>query len=137
MKMLIVAAMAASAITAIAVPAMAQPYGPPPPQGDWHDHDRDHGRGPGPVAPETVNIDQRMNWIQTRINTGRQDGSLNRHEFYSVQRRLNDIKRDVVRERYQDGGQLSGPDRQRLEGRLDQLNDSIRWARHNDNQRPW
>ena len=75
--------------------------------------------------------------FQTRINTGRQDGSLNRHEFYSVQRRLNDIKRDVVRERYQDGGQLSGPDRQRLEGRLDQLNDSIRWARHNDNQRPW
>ena len=37
MKLLIAAAMAATAITAVAAPAMAQPYGPPPPHGDWHE----------------------------------------------------------------------------------------------------
>ena len=137
MKMIIAAAMAATAIAAISAPAMAQPYGPPPPpHGDWHGP----GPGPGPGGPmrsEAFPLDQRIDWMQTRISRGLGDGSLDRREAFRAQRQLNSIKSDLRHDRYRGHGQLSDYDRQALEGRLDRLNDQLHWMRQNDDRRPW
>ena len=147
MKMFLAAAMAASALTAAAAPALAQPYGgPPPAQNDWRDHnggppatqndwrDRDHG----PQRPvDSYSLDQRMSWLQDRINRGKQDGSLDWREARRLQHGLDRIHHDVWRARRQMGGQLNDYDRQHLEARLDDLTNQIHWLRHNDERRPW
>ena len=141
MKMIIAAALAATAMSTIAAPALAQPYGPPPPPPhDWH------GSGPGgpgapgfngPGAPGGWDIDRRIQWVQDRIDHGRADRSLDRREAYRAQRGLDSIRSEERRDRYHNGGRLNDGDRFRLQDRLDHLNDQIRWMRQNDVRRPW
>ncbi len=156
MKLFIAAALAATALSAVSAPAMAQPYGPPPPppSGDWHGQgpgygppppqpqgDWHHPGGPGdwhnPGGPGGWDLDHRMDWMQDRINQGRQDGSLNGREASRVQRALNGIRAAERHDRWRNGGGLNDYDRQALQDRLDRLNDQIRWLRHNDVARPW
>lgn len=112
-----------SAAAAISGPALAQPYGPPPPAAYGH--------------PGGWEIDRRIDWTQDRINRGRADGSLDRHEFRRVQGQLNGIRHDFERARYRSGGHLDDRAREFLGGRLDRLNDEIHWLKHNDERRPW
>ncbi len=121
----VIAALAAT--TALTAPALAQPYGPPPPGPGFQ----------GPDRPGGWAIDRRIDWIQDRINRGRADGSLDRREFRRVQSQLNGVRHQFERARWRSGGRLNDRARDMLSARLDRLNDEIRWLRHNDERRPW
>jgi hypothetical protein len=132
MKALTIAALAASALVTLAAPSLgaAQPY----------DH-RDWGHGPGDYGPPrdhpgAWDLDQRIDWLQHRIDHGRDDGSLDRREAYRVQTQLDDIRHTEHRI-IRNEGRLGHRDRDMLNDRLDRLNDQIRWLRHNDERRPW
>jgi hypothetical protein len=88
-------------------------------------------------APGGWDLNRRESWLQERIDRGRGDGSLDRREARRVQRQLGRIRHDQAWMRRRDGGQLTDVDRTALERRLDDLSDHIRWARHNDERRPW
>jgi hypothetical protein len=140
MKLIIAAALAATAISTIAAPALAQPYGPPPPPPAPHDWHPGGPGGPGfggPGAPGGWDIDRRIDWVQDRIARGRADGSLDRREAFRAQRALDGIRAEERRDRYHNGGRLNDGDRIGLQGRLDQLNDRLHWMRQNDVRRPW
>lgn len=130
MKSFLACAIAAAALVSGA-PALAQPYGPPPgPHGPGM-------MGPGAPAPGGWDLHRRIDWMQHRIDRGRQDGSLDRREAFRVQRELQRIRMDEDRMRDRHGGRLWDRDRMYLQQRLDRLNDQIRWLRHNDERRPW
>jgi len=130
MKLSTLAMLAACGAIAAAAPAMAQPYGGYPNRGDHYDHDRDHG-------PQAWDLGRRIDWLQRRIDRGRQDGSLDRREAYRVQGSLNDIRGDMRRMQRRNGGMLDPRQRDVLNDRLDRLNDQIHWLRQNDERRPW
>ena len=137
-----------SVAAAIGGPALAQSYGPPsgpgPGPGAYHqdgdrDHrdgdrferggDRDHGGG--------WDIDRKIQWTQARITRGRDNGSLDRREFFRAQTELNRIRRgEAMARRYHDG-RLDDRARFDLSARLDRLNGQIHWMRQNDERRPW
>lgn len=130
MKFSTLATLAAGVAIAISAPAMAQPYG------GYHDRGGyDHGGGGG--APGAWNLDRRIDWMQRRIDRGRQDGSLDRREAFRAQSALSDINRDMRRMQRRNGGMLDDRQRDMLSGRLDRLNDQIHWLRQNDERRPW
>lgn len=116
-KTLLTLLVAVSAATAVAAPVMAQP--------------------PGFERPGGWDIDRRINWIQERINRGRGDGSLDRHEFYRVQGELNSVRREERGMRAHHFGHLDDGDRAVLEGRLNQIGDQIHWIREHNDHRPW
>jgi hypothetical protein len=134
MRRLTLAAVAAGALLPLLAPAagLAQPYGHGGP--GW-----DHGPGPGPGAaqPGGWDLDRRIDWLQTRINRGRDDGSLDRREARRAQRSLDSIRSDERRMKWRRHGWLNDGDRAALQSRLDQLNDQLHWLRHNDERRPW
>jgi hypothetical protein len=121
MKNIVSAALASLALLS-AAPALAQPYGPPP---------------PGAPVARGWELDRRLDWMQERINRGRADGSLDGREARRVQHELIRIRRDERMLRARGGGRLAPPDRMMLQSRLDRLNDQIRWLRHNGERRPW
>jgi hypothetical protein len=83
-------------------------------------------------------IDHRIDWMQERINHGRQSGDLSFGEANRVQDRLNDIRQDFRRDRFRDGGRLNDADRDQLNSRLNRLAQTIRWERNADQYRlPW
>ena len=120
-------ALAAGSVVLAAAPALAQPGPPRAPM---------YGPGPG-AAPHGWELDRRLDWMQQRIDRGRQDGSLDWREARRVQRELIHIRRDEDRLRGRNGGRLTDRDRYMLQDRLDRLSDKIRWLRHNDERRPW
>ena len=126
MKLIIAAALAASALTSVAAPALAQPYGPPPP----------HEYGP-PPAPVAIDIDQRIDWMQRRIEHGRMDGALDPREAKRCQDELNSIRSEEKRDLFRHWGKLRGGDRDHLQARLDQLGATIHWMRDDGQRRPW
>lgn len=104
---------------------------------------RQHGPvagAPPPVVtpPTTVGdwpLDRRESWLQERIDRGRADGTLNRHEAFRAQAALNNIKATQARMMRRAHGRLRDADRVYLETRLSRLRDSIRSAR--DEVPPW
>lgn len=141
MKALTIAAMAASALVALTAPSLgaAQPYDNHDRGGGWDQRDYARGQGAdgrgGAVAQE---LDRRIDWMQRRIDRGRQDGSLDRGEAWRIQGQLDQIRQDSRRMRQHNGGNwLRGDQRDRLTARLNRLNDQIHWLRRNDDRRPW
>jgi hypothetical protein len=128
MRLVTLAILAAAGTIAAGAPAMAQPdhYG--------HGGYGDRGRGEGPRA---MDLNGRIDWMQRRIDRGRDDGSLDRREVYRVQSALDGIRRDMRRMERRSGGVLRGYQRDELQGRLDRLNDQMHWLRRNDERRPW
>ena len=115
---------AASLAVLTATPALAQPYGRPPP--------------PAANAPNAWDINRRIDWLQDRIQRGRTDGSLDRREARRVERELRTIRMDARRMERRHGGHLWGREQAMLNSRLDRLAQHVRWARHNDDFRlPW
>jgi len=131
MKKFIVAAVAASALVAIAAPALAQ-YGPPPPQPGFGP-----GPGPGPGAPGAWDINRKMDWIQGRIERARADGSLDGREAHRAMVQLNSVRDEERKERERQFGHLSDGDRARIETQLDSLLGEIHWMHQNNETRPW
>jgi hypothetical protein len=64
--------------------------------------------------------------MQRRIDRGMQDGSLTRNEGRRLQRELDKIRRDA--RRWRGGSERDG----RIQARLDQLGQSIRWERRDE-----
>jgi len=94
----------ALAAAAAAVPVVAQPYS----GSTWNSNDFWRG------APQGVQ--QRIDWLQQRIDRGVQDGTIDRGEARRVQTQLNQIRDQAAR----------------LDRNLDDLSRGIRWARQND-----
>jgi len=142
MKLIIAAALAATALTAVAAPAMAQGYGPPPPgPGYGPPAPQQYGPPPqpgqfGPPPAGAFSIDQRIDWMQDRINHGRMDGSLDHFEADRVQAELNSIRSEEKRDRFYHWGKLRGGDRTHIQMRLDRLGATIHWM-HDAPRRPW
>jgi hypothetical protein len=91
-----------------------------------------------PPAPGAWDLTRREAWLQERIDGGVANGSLTRREQHRVQRELRRIRHDEHRLRRREGGVLREGDVARLERRLDELSDHVRWAKHNDDvRRPW
>jgi hypothetical protein len=85
------------------------------------------GRSNRRDAPQDVR--QRADWLDTRIQRGRNDGSLSRREASDAMRSLNSIRQqDQAMRRH---GQLRGRDEAIIQAKLDDLNSRIRWARQN------
>lgn len=74
---------------------------------------------------------ERIAFLQDRIDRGRADGSLDRHEADRASRELNGVRQWIHRLHWEDDGRLTPDQRGRVQARLDQLSAQIRWARHN------
>jgi hypothetical protein len=61
-------------------------------------------------------LQQRIDWMQQRIDRGVRDGSIDRREYARVQRELNYLRQQAAN----------------LETRLENVNRTIRWARNNN-----
>ena len=105
-RALITGLLCASAMLGVSIPLAAQPYGY---GGAYSSSDRngDFWRG----APD--GLQQRMDWLQQRINRGLADGSLDRADARRAQWQLDTLRRDASA----------------LQQRLDSLSRTIRWAR--------
>ncbi len=112
---------ALAAVTAVAGPVLAQPYGPPP----------------GMERPGGWDLERRIHWTQDRIVRGRDDGSLDRREFDRVQGELDRIRHERDEAFRRDGGRLEPRVRDDLLARLDHVNDQIHWMRDAGEHRPW
>lgn len=110
-------------LSGAAVAQMPPPGPPPGPPPAW-----DAGafwRG----APDNPN--DRIHFLQDRVNRGVADGSLDRHEAWRVNRELNGVRQWIHRMHWEDAGRLTPDQRARVQGRLDQISQQIRWLRHN------
>jgi hypothetical protein len=80
-------------------------------------------------------IRERVDFMEARVDRGIRDGVITRREARSARQDLADIRRMEVRLRRRDGGRLTGPDREYLQSRLDQVGRNIRWFARNDSYR--
>ena len=103
---------------------MAMSEAPPPP--------------PPEAAPANIvwTLDQREQWLQGRIDRGVDDHRLSGHEVIRGQGELQAIRKEQASLTERDGGALSPEDRTYLVGRLDQLNQTLRWEGRNPPP-PW
>jgi len=99
------------------------------------------GPGPGPVvgAPPPMaggewTLERREAWMQERLDRARTDGSLTHHDVKRAQATLNGIL--ARQHRMMRDGRLDSRERMELQGRLDQLRDTLRWAQREDAP-PW
>jgi hypothetical protein len=106
-------------------PGYAGPPGPPP-AGFRYGYGREFWNG----APR--DIDQRLAWLETRLRRGMQDGSVTRNEANRAFRMLRDFRRREAVLTARDGGRLSGRSEARLNARLDEISQRIRWLRTNE-----
>lgn len=107
---------------------------------------RENGPGPGPgvggpppmgsppMAGGAWPLERREAWMQERLDRARTDGSLTRRDIRRAQATLNDIRER--QNRMMRDGRLDNRERMVLQGRLDQLRDTLRWARQEDAP-PW
>ena len=118
MKPIFAAALAGLAV-AVAVPALAQ---------DWDRDHQDSGRW---------DIERREQWLDARIERGREDGSLDKKEAHKVHDKVRDIRELEGRMLKRDGGYLNDADRRVLEDKLDDVSHQIHWMRENNERAPW
>lgn len=119
-KTLFAALAAATAVTAVAGAASAQPYGGP---------DRRDGRYE--QRWERGNVNQRQAELQQRIEIGQRRGTLTRNEAVGLTNESRDIAR--LEARYRHNG-LSGRERADLDRRLDRLESRL-WQQARDDDR--
>ena len=80
-------------------------------------------------APAGIN--ERIDWVQARIDRNRAAGHLDRRQARYAEHELQDIRRmrDDLRSR---DGELTTEDRDYLQSRLDHLSANLRWMREED-----
>ena len=134
MKKFLIPALALAAAS-VAVPAMAQSYGPRhhDDRGGRYEQDRggrwDNERGGG-----WQNISQRKYNLDRRIDRGERNGSLSRREASRLRRELNDL--GYLERSYLRGG-LSFRERSELDRRYDRLSYQVREERRDRDDRRW
>jgi len=116
MRKEILIGLAAAAIAGL-TPSIAQPVDNWRYNGSW---DRDTFWRGAPADPR-----DRIPFLQRRIDRGVADGSLNRREARNSQRELNDIRREAANM----GRRINDREAGRLQSRLDNLAQKIRWRR--------
>jgi hypothetical protein len=116
MKSLIALALCASAVSA-AVPALAQPYGPPP--------------SSRAVVEPGHGLREQLETLEGRVQDGVRAGQIDRGEADRANHELGSIRAEMARLRDANGRDLSDIDRGRLQERLDALSRSIHWMRQN------
>jgi hypothetical protein len=125
MKTIILSSLAALAVVGGATSISAQPNRAPHSQnGNW---DRETFWRGAPNDPR-----ERITYLQTRLNRGISDGSIDRREARNSQQELDRIKRDAQRM----GRRLDSRERASLDNRLDRLAQQIRWQRNDVARRP-
>jgi hypothetical protein len=83
-------------------------------------------------------LSQREDWLKSRLDKAKDDGSLDRHEYDRVKDEINDIHHDEGKMRGRhDHGELTDNETADLEARLDHVADQIHWLHENTFQRPW
>jgi hypothetical protein len=120
--MLIATLAAATAVSAGALPAAAQPHG----YGFEGRRLEFHDRGRSGYDREGYNINQRQERLDRRIDRGLRDGSLTRREARDLREDFNRIA--WLEARYRSNG-LSPWERADLDRRFDRLEDRTRQAR--------
>lgn len=126
MKKFLIPALALAAAS-VAVPAMAQSYGP-------RHHDDRGGRYEQDRGGHWQNIFERKYQLDRRIERGERNGSLSRREASRLRRELNDL---VYLERSFLRGGLSFRERAELDRRYDRLSYQIREERRDRDDRRW
>ncbi len=134
MKKFLIPALALAAAS-VAVPAMAQSYGPRhhDDRGGRYEQDRG-GRWDNDRGGRWENISQRKYNLDRRIDRGERNGSLSRREASRLRRELNDL---VYLERSYLRGGLSFRERAELDHRYDRLSYQIREERRDRDDRRW
>ena len=117
MKPIIIALVAS---TIVSTPALAQ-WAPQP----GRSYDRNSFWQGAPANPW-----ERIQFLQDRVSRGVADGSIDRREAWRVQSELNNVRQWIRRMHWQ-GNQLTPDQRERVQGRLDDISRQIRWMRHN------
>jgi hypothetical protein len=83
-------------------------------------------------------LKERENWLQDRLHTARDDGSIDGHEYDRVNHELDRIRDSENDLRGQhDGGQLTDNETSMLEARLDGVADQIHWLHEDRFRKPW
>ena len=132
MKKFLIPALALAAAS-VAVPAMAQSYGPRhhDDRGGRYEQDRG-GRWDNDRGGRWENISQRKYNLDRRIDRGERNGSLSRREASRLRRELNDL---VYLERSYLRGGLSFRERSELDRRYDRLSYQVREERRDRDDR--
>ncbi|HEY2659211.1 MAG TPA: hypothetical protein VGI79_05775 [Caulobacteraceae bacterium] len=83
-------------------------------------------------------LKQREDWLVSRLEKARDDGSLDRHEYERVRHEMGDIRaqEDTLRGQHE-GNQLTDNESAQLEARLDGVADQIHWLHENSFRKPW
>ena len=82
-------------------------------------------------------LKQREDWLVSRLDKARDDGSLDRREYERVRHDLASIRDQEDQLRDHHDGQLTDTENATLEARLDGVAGQIHWLRENSFQRPW
>ena len=82
-------------------------------------------------------LKERENWLYSRLDKARDDGSIDHHEFERVRHDLSSIRDDEDRLRGAHDGQLTDNETAELEARLDGVANQIHWLHEESFQRPW
>jgi len=91
---------------------------------------------PAPEPHRDWTLDEREQWLQGRIDRGVDDHRLSGHEVVRGQGELQAIRKEQAALLQRDGGALSPEDHTYLVGRLDQLNQTLKWEGRNPPP-PW
>jgi len=134
MKKFFIPALALAAAS-VAVPAMAQSYGPRhyEDRGGRYEQDRG-GRWDNDRGGSWQNISQRKYNLDRRIDRGERNGSLSRREATRLRRELNNL---VYLERSYLRGGLSYRERAELDRLYDRLSYQVREERRDRDDRRW
>ena len=82
-------------------------------------------------------LKQREDWLGSRLDQARSDGSLDNHEYDRVRHDLSSIRDQEGQLRDRHEGQLTDTETASLEARLDGVAGQIHWLHENSFQRPW
>jgi len=83
-------------------------------------------------------LNEREKWLQDRLQTARDDGSINGDEFDRVHHEIDRIRDDENHMRGDhDASQLTDNETATLETRLDGVADQIHWLHEDQFRRPW
>jgi len=85
-------------------------------------------------AGAPTRIYDRIEFLDRRVQDGRDDGSLTRREYNRIQDQIRDV-RDEARRLDRRGRGLNPRDQQYLTDKLDRISSNIAWARSNGNDR--
>jgi hypothetical protein len=82
-------------------------------------------------------LKERENWLHSRLDKARDDGSLDHHEYNRVKHDLDAIHDNEEAMRDHHDGQLTDNQTADLEARLDDVASKIHWLHENSFERPW